>query len=282
PAPRAPGPLAVSPPTRREVARRTLDELVADGRIHPTRIEEVHARAESEVEAHCRAAATDACLDVGIDGLHPDLQETLGRLAFRTSYGQNVLHHLVESAHAARLLAGELGVDPAIATRAAFLHDIGKALTHDSAHDPSHDVQGGHALVGADLARRCGEHADVVHAIEAHHNEVEPQTLEAFIVQAADAISGGRPGARRESTEDFQQRLRRLEALALSHDGVERAYAVSAGRDLRVLVLPDRVDDLGAAELARTLAKQIEAELSYPGQVAVTVIRESRTTEIAR
>lgn len=261
-------------PVRREVARRTLEELVADGRIHPTRIEEVHGRAERDVEEHCRQVARDACLEVGVDDLHPELFATLGRLAFRTSYGQNVLHHLVESAHAARLLAGELGLDPTLVTRAAFLHDIGKAMTHDT--------EGSHALVGADLARRCGEHPDVVHAIEAHHNEVEPRTIEAFLVQAADAVSGGRPGARREATEDFQQRLRRLEALALEHEGVERAYAVSAGRDLRVLVLPDKYDDLGAAELARTLVKQIEAELTYPGQVAVTVIRESRTTEIAR
>lgn len=261
-------------PVRREVARRTLEELITDGRIHPTRIEEVHARAEAEVVAYCRSAAHDACVEVGVTDLHPELLETLGRLAFRTSYGQNVLHHLVESAHAARLLAAELGLDPTLATRAAFLHDIGKAMTHEH--------EGSHALVGADLARRCQEHPDVVHAIEAHHNEVEPRTIEAYLVQAADAISGGRPGARREATEEFQERLRRLEAIALAHDGVDRAYAVSAGRDLRVLVLPDRFDDLGAAELARTLAKQIETELTYPGQVAVTVIRESRTTEIAR
>jgi ribonuclease Y len=261
-------------PVRREVGRLTLEELVADGRIHPTRIEEVHRRSEEEVERLCLRAGEDAAFEVGITDLHPQLVATMGKLRYRTSYGQNVLAHLVESAHAAGLLADELGVDRAACVRGAFLHDIGKALTHEA--------EGSHAIVGAELARKYGESDDVVHAIEAHHNEVEPRTVEAVITQAADAISGGRPGARRESLEAYVERLHRLEEIAQSYAGVDKVFAMQAGRDVRVMVKPDAVDDLEAQVLARDIAKQFEQELTYPGQIKVTVIRESRATEVAR
>ncbi len=261
-------------PVRREVARLALEELVADGRIHPSRIEEVHERCVVEVDRQCVRAGEDAAFEMGITDLHPQLVATLGRLKYRTSYGQNVLRHLVESGHIAGLLADELGLDRAACVRGAFLHDIGKALTHE--------VEGSHALVGADLARTYGEHEDVVHAIEAHHNEVEPRTVEAVVTQAADAISGGRPGARRESLEAYVERLHRLEEIALAKDGVEKVFAMQAGRDVRVMVAPDVVDDIAAQVLARDIAKQFEEELSYPGQIKVTVIRESRATETAR
>jgi len=261
-------------PVRRETARLTLEELLADGRIHPTRIEEVHARSAQEVEKACARAGEDAAFAVGVTDLHPELVATLGKLQYRTSYGQNVLKHLVESGHAAGLLADELGLDRALCVRGAFLHDIGKALTHEA--------EGSHAIVGAELARRYGEHEDVVHAIEAHHNEVEPHSVEAVLTQAADAISGGRPGARRESLEAYVTRLHRLEEIALAKKGVEKVFAMSAGRDVRVMVQPSEVDDIGAQMLARDIAKQIEEELTYPGQIKVTVIRESRATETAR
>jgi ribonuclease Y len=261
-------------PVRREVARMTLQELIGDGRIHPSRIEEVHERSTVEVERLCVRAGNDAALEMGITDLHPHLLETLGRLRYRTSYGQNVLAHLVESGHAAGLLADELGVDRASCVRGAFLHDIGKALTHE--------VEGSHALVGADLARAYGEHEDVVHAIEAHHNEVEPRTVEALVTQAADAISGGRPGARRESVEAYSERLHRLEEIALERPGVVKVFAMQAGRDVRVMVAPEAVDDIEAQVLARDIAKQYEEQLTYPGQIKVTVIRESRATETAR
>jgi ribonuclease Y len=198
----------------------------------------------------------------------------LGRLRYRTSYGQNVLKHLLETAHVAGLMAAELGLDPALLRRCGLLHDIGKALTHE--------VEGSHAIVGADVARRCGEHPDVVHAIEAHHQEVEPRTVEAVLTQAADAISGGRPGARRESLEAYVKRLQRLEQIAVGHDGVDKVFAMQAGREVRVMVLPDVVDDIAAQVLAREIAKQVETELTYPGQIRVTVVRESRATEVAR
>jgi ribonucrease Y len=261
-------------PVRREIARLTIEELISDGRIHPSRIEDVHERSGAEVERLCIRAGEDAALEMGITDLHPQLIATLGRLKYRTSYGQNVLRHLVESGHAAGLLADELGLDRATCVRGAFLHDIGKALTHE--------VEGSHALVGADLARKFGEHEDVVHAIEAHHNEVEPRTVEAVITQAADAISGGRPGARRESLEAYIERLHRLEEIALAKPGVLKVYAMQAGRDVRVMVAPDAVDDIEAQVLARDIAKQFEEELTYPGQIKVTVIRESRATETAR
>jgi ribonuclease Y len=261
-------------PVRRETARMTLTELVADGRIHPARIEEVHERSKSQIQAQCLRAAEDAMAEVGISDLHPALVPILGTLRYRTSYGQNVLKHLVESAHIAALMAAELGLDVAHCKRAAFLHDIGKALTHE--------VEGSHAIVGADLARKYGENPDVVHAIEAHHNEVEVRTVEAVLVQAADAISGSRPGARRESIEAYVQRLERLEEIAGAREGVDKVFAMQAGREIRVMVAPDVVDDIAAQVLARDIAKQIEEELTYPGQIKVTVVRESRATETAR
>jgi ribonucrease Y len=261
-------------PVRREVARLALEALVLDGRIHPQRIEAAHERAKVEVDAHCQRAAEDALHEAGVGDVHPELVMLLGRLHFRTSYGQNVLRHLVETAHLAGLMAAELGLDPALLRRCGLLHDIGKALTHE--------VEGSHAMVGAEVARRCGEHADVVHAIEAHHQEVDPRTIEAVLTQAADAISGGRPGARRESLESYVQRLHRLEEIAAGHEGVDKVYAMQAGRDVRVMVLPDVVDDIGAQVLAREIAKQVETELTYPGQIKVTVVRESRAIEVAR
>ena len=261
-------------PVRREIGRITLEMLIEDGRIHPHRIEEAYERARDEVDVLCQRAAEDALLAVRITDLHPELVTLVGRLKYRTSYGQNVLGHLVETAHIARVMASELGIDPTVVNRGAFLHDIGKALTHEA--------QGSHAIVGAELARKYGESDDVVHCIEAHHDEVPPSTVEAVLTQAADACSGGRPGARRESLESYVQRLERIEAIAGSKRGVEKVFAMQAGRELRVMVKPDVVDDLEAHVLAREVAKQIEEELTYPGQVRVTVIRESRATEIAR
>ncbi|MEV4351568.1 ribonuclease Y [Actinoplanes sp. NPDC049596] len=261
-------------PVRREVGRLTLEKLVLDGRIHPHRIEEVYESAKNEVDVLCDRAAEEALVDVGITDLHPELSRLLGRLRYRTSYGQNVLKHLIETAHIAGIMAAELGLDVPSMKRAAFLHDIGKALTHE--------VEGSHALIGADLARKYGESEDVVHAIEAHHNEVPPQTIEAVLTQAADACSGGRPGARRESLEAYVKRLERIEEIAAGKVGVEKVFAMQAGREIRVMVRPDDVDDIGAAVLARDVAKQIEEELTYPGQIRVTVVRESRVTELAR
>ncbi len=261
-------------PVRREVGRITLEKLVLDGRIHPHRIEEVHERSKDEVEALCLRAAEDALVEVGLSELHPELLRHLGHLRYRTSYGQNVLKHLIETAHIAGLMAAELHMDPQVVKRAAFLHDIGKAMTHES--------EGSHALVGAELARRCGESEDVVHAIEAHHNEVAPATIEAVLTQASDSCSGGRPGARRESLETYVKRLERIEEIASTKPGVDRVFAMQAGREVRVMVQPDAIDDLGAQMLARDVAKQIEEELTYPGQIRVTVVRESRATEVAR
>jgi ribonuclease Y len=261
-------------PVRRETARLTLDSLVLDGRIHPSRIEEIYERSKGEVAELCQRAAEDAMADVGITDLHPELVRTMGLLRYRTSYGQNVLKHLIESAHLAGMMAAELGLDPKLCKRGAFLHDIGKALTHES--------EGSHAIVGAELARKYGENDDVVHCIEAHHNEVEVRTVEAVLTQAADAVSGGRPGARRESLEAYVQRLERLEEIAMHHEGVEKVFAMQAGREIRVMVLPDAVDDIAAQVMARDIAKQVEEELTYPGQIRVTVVRESRATEVAK
>jgi ribonuclease Y len=261
-------------PVRREVARLTLDALVTDGRIHPHRIEEVYERSVAEVEQLCVRHGEDALTDTGITDMHPELIALLGRLRYRTSYGQNVLGHLLESAHLAGMMAAELGVEPAPVKRGSLLHDIGKALTHE--------VEGSHALIGADLARRHGENEDVVHAIEAHHNEVDPRTVEAVLTQAADAISGGRPGARRESLESYVRRLKRLEQIAAAHAGVAKVFAMQAGREIRVMVRPEDVDDIQAQVIARDVAKQIEEELTYPGQIRITVVRESRATEFAR
>ncbi len=261
-------------PVRREVGRLTLEKLVLDGRIHPHRIEEVHELARQEVDQLCHRAAEDALVEVGITEIHPELVTLLGRLRYRTSYGQNVLKHLVETAHIAGVMAAELRLDVPLIKRSAFLHDIGKALTHE--------VEGSHAIIGADVARKYGESEDVVHAIEAHHNEVPPQTVEAVLTQASDACSGGRPGARRESLEAYVKRLERIEEIAAGKVGVDKVFAMQAGREIRVMVKPDDVDDIGAAVLARDVAKQVEEELTYPGQIRVTVVRESRVTEIAR
>ncbi|MFD9692974.1 ribonuclease Y [Kitasatospora sp. NPDC059088] len=260
-------------PVRREAARLTLEQLVEDGRIQPSRIEQVHERSRAEVEQRCVRAGEDALLDARIGGLHPELVRTLGSLRYRASYGQNVLGHLLESAHLAGMMAAELGVDPEPVRRAALLHDIGKALTHE--------VEGSHAAVGADFARRHGESPEVVHAIAAHHGEVEPRTVTAVLTQAADACSGGRPGARKESLELHVRRLARLEEIARSHAGVAEVYAMQAGREVRVMVRPDTVDDLGAELIAREVARQVSAELTYPGQIRVTVVRESRATAVA-
>jgi ribonuclease Y len=261
-------------PVRREVGRLTLERLVADGRIHPQRIEEAYEQSRTTIEELCVRAGEDALIDLGITDMHPELTQLLGQLRYRTSYGQNVLKHLVESAHIAGMMASELGLDPALLKRGTLLHDIGKALTHE--------VQGSHALIGAEIARRYGEHDDVVHAIEAHHNEVEVRTVEAVLTQAADAISGGRPGARRESLEAYVKRLERLEQIAQAQPGVEKVYAMQAGREVRVMVKPGAVDDIGAQVIARDVARQVQDELTYPGQIRVTVIRESRATEYAR
>jgi ribonuclease Y len=261
-------------PVRREVGRLTLEELVLDGRIHPHRIEEIYERSKAKVETLCVRAGEDALMELGITDMHPELIALLGKLRYRTSYGQNVLKHLVESAHLASIMASELRLDPVLLKRCTVLHDIGKALTHE--------VEGSHALIGAEIARKYGEHDDVVHAIEAHHNEVEVRTVEAVLTQAADAISGGRPGARRESLEAYVKRLERLEQIAAEQEGVEKVFAMQAGREIRVMVVPDAVDDIQAQVIARDIAKQIEEELTYPGQIRITVVRESRATEYAR
>jgi ribonuclease Y len=261
-------------PVRREVGRLTLERLVLDGRIHPQRIEEAYERSKTEIEALCVRAGEDALIDVGLTDMHPELTNLLGRLKYRTSYGQNVLKHLIESAHIAGIMASELGMDPLLMKRGTLLHDIGKALTHE--------VQGSHALIGAEIARKYGESEDVVHAIEAHHNEVEVRTVEAVLTQAADAISGGRPGARRESLEAYVKRLERLESIAMAQEGVEKVFAMQAGREIRVMVKPGEVDDIQAQVIARDVAKRVEDELTYPGQIRVTVIRESRAIEFAR
>ncbi len=261
-------------PVRREVGRLTLERLVLDGRIHPQRIEEAHERSKAEVEQLCVRAGEDALVELSITDMHPELLTLLGQLRYRTSYGQNVLKHLIESAHIAGMMASELRLSAPLLKRCTVLHDIGKALTHE--------VEGSHALVGAEIARRYGESEDVVHAIEAHHNEVEVRTVEAVLTQAADAISGGRPGARRESLEAYVKRLERLEQIASAHEGVDKVFAMQAGREIRVMVRPDSVDDIQAQVIARDVAKEVEEELTYPGQIRVIVVRESRATEFAR
>ena len=261
-------------PVRREVGRLTLEKLVLDGRIHPQRIEEMHERSKAEVEQIVIRAGEDALVEVGITEMHPELINLLGRLKYRTSYGQNVLRHLIEAAHLAGVMAAELRLPIDLVKRCTLLHDLGKALTHE--------VEGSHALIGAEIARKYGENEDVAHAIEAHHGEVEVRTVEAVLTQAADAISGGRPGARRESLEHYVKRLERIEEIATSQPGVDRVFAMQAGREVRVMVLPDQIDDIQAQVVARDIAKQIEDELTYPGQIRVTVVRESRATEYAK
>ncbi|HWT23028.1 MAG TPA: ribonuclease Y, partial [Solirubrobacteraceae bacterium] len=259
---------------RRELARMTLEKLLQDGRIHPARIEETYYQAKSELDSHIFQSGEQACFDAKVQGLDPELVRILGRLKYRTSYGQNVLAHSVECAHLAAMMAHELGASAKCARRAALLHDIGKAV--------SHEIEGPHALVGGDLARKHGESEAVAHAMEAHHNEVEPQTVEAVLVQAADALSGARPGARGESLEQYVKRLRDLEHIATRHEGVDKVYAMQAGREIRVIVAPGTLDDDGAVLLSHEIAREIEQELEYPGQIKVTVIRESRATDYAR
>jgi ribonuclease Y len=260
-------------PVRREIGRLTLDRLILDGRIHPHRIEEAYEQSRAEVDALCLRAARDALADVGIHDLDERLVPTIGRLKYRTSYGQNVLGHLIETAHIAGVMAAELGIEPTLVKRCAFLHDIGKALTHE--------VEGSHAIVGAELLRKYGEDEAVAHAVEAHHNEVQPRTIEAVLTQASDTCSAARPGARRESLENYVKRLARIEEIATAKEGVEKVFAMQSGREVRVMVQPSEVDDLAASVIAREIAKQIEDELTYPGQIRVTVVRESRATEIA-
>jgi len=260
-------------PVRREVGRLTLEKLILDGRIHPHRIEEVYDASKAEVDELCLRAARDALAEVGISDLDERLLPKLGRLRYRTSYGQNVLGHLLETAHIAGVMAAELGLEPTLIKRCAFLHDIGKALTHE--------VEGSHAIIGADLLRKYGESEAVAHAVEAHHNEVQPRTIEAVLTQASDTCSAARPGARRESLETYVKRLARIEEIAGGKAGVEKVFAMQSGREVRVMVQPADVDDLAAQVIAREIAKQIEDELTYPGQIRVTVVRETRTTEVA-
>jgi ribonuclease Y len=259
---------------RREIARLTLEKLLQDGRIHPARIEEMYYQAKSELESHIVELGDQGVFDAGVQGVHPELVKLLGRLRFRTSYGQNVLAHSIEVAQLAAMMAQELGASAKTSRRAALLHDIGKSVTHE--------IEGPHALVGGELARKYGEPEAVAHAMEAHHNEVEPQTIEAVIVQAADALSGARPGARGESLEQYVKRLRDLEQIATRHKGVDKVYAMQAGREIRVMVVPGDVDDDAATMLSYEIAREIEKELEYPGQIKVTVIRESRAVEYAK
>ena len=261
-------------PIRREVARIALEKLIIDGRIQPARIEEMVEKAQKEGKNQIREAGEQATFDVGVHGIHPELITLLGRLKFRTSYGQNVLKHSIEVAHLCGLMAAEIGIDIQMAKRAGLLHDIGKAVDHE--------VEGPHVAIGVDLAKKYREAPEIVHAIAAHHGDEEPQTIIAVLVQAADAVSAARPGARRETLEAYIKRLTKLEEIASSFEGVDKSYAIQAGREIRIMVKPDKVDDLGAIRLVRNIAKKIESELDYPGQIKVVIIRETRVVEYAK
>jgi len=261
-------------PVRREVARRALGKLVLDGRIHPARIEKLVDDARKEVDRVVREEGEEAAFKAGVPGLHPEIIKLLGRLKFRTSYGQNQHAHSIETAHLAGMIASELGADVALAKMGGLLHDIGKAIDHE--------VEGSHALIGAEFCQRYGVHEKVINCIASHHHEVEQTCIEAIIVEAADAISGARPGARRESMETYIKRVRTLEEIAGSFKGVEQSYALQAGREIRVIVRPEDVDDLSATRLAREIAKRIEETMQYPGQIKVQVLRETRAIEYAK
>jgi len=261
-------------PVRREVARMTLEKLISDGRIHPTRIEETVAKSQKEVETAIKKAGESAVFEIGIHAINPELVKLLGRLKYRTSYGQNVLTHSLEVAYISGMIADELGVDSVLAKRAGLLHDIGKAMTAE--------VEGSHVQLGVDIATKFKEGKDVIHAIEAHHNDVEPQTIIAVIVQAADAISAARPGARRENLENYIKRLQKLEEIASSFSGVEKSYAVQAGREVRIMVKPEEINDEQMVLVARDIVKKIEENLEYPGQIKINVIRESRAVDYAK
>ena len=261
-------------PIRREVARIALEKLIVDGRIHPARIEEMVEKAQKEVDTMIREEGEAAALEVGVHGIHPELIKLLGRMKFRTSYGQNALKHSIEVAQLSGLLAGEIGLDVRLAKRAGLLHDIGKSIDHD--------VEGSHIQIGVDLCRKYKESATVINAVEAHHGDVEPETLIACVVQAADTISAARPGARRETLETYTNRLKQLEDITNQFKGVDKSFAIQAGREIRVMVVPEQVSDADMVLLARDIAKQIEFELEYPGQIKVNVIRESRVTDYAK
>ncbi len=261
-------------PVRREVARIALEHLIADGRIHPARIEETIEKARREVDNTIKQEGERAVLEAGINGIHPELVKLLGRLRYRTSYGQNVLNHSLEVSYLAGMMASELGIDPAVARRAGLLHDIGKALDHE--------IEGSHVDIGVEVARKYKESDAVIHAIQAHHNDVEPKTIAACLVQAADAISAARPGARRENVENYIKRLEKLEEVASSFDGVERSYAIQAGREIRIMVKPEVISDDDMVLLAQKICKKIESDLEYPGQIKVNIIRESRAIEYAK